>query len=346
MISISKSVTTLDYDKDGDLDIIVGSRIAAQKYPVHSESVIYQNNNGKFKNVASLIAPELRDFGIINKVIATDFNNDGWVDFIAVGEWTHIGMFQNKNGSFKDVSKEYGVDNEKGWWFSITETDINKDGLKDYVVGNIGDNIKFKVSKDKPLRVYGEDFDSNGTHDIVLSNKYKGIFVPVRGKECSTQQMPFISEKFPTYNEFANSTLEDIYGDKIHTAYQREANQFKSMALLNNGNGSFNKIELPNIVQTIPVLSIDKLDYNNDGYEDLVVAGNIYDTEVETPRLDNPYALILQSNKKNGYIPILPKNSGLYINGDVKSVISIKKEQETILVFGENNGPAEIFKMN
>ena len=344
--SISKSITAIDYDKDGDLDLIVGSRIAAQKYPIHSESIIYQNNNGKFKNVASLIAPELRDFGIINKVITTDFNNDGWMDFIAIGEWTHIGMFQNTNGSFKDVSKEYGVDNEKGWWFFITETDINKDGLKDYVVGNIGNNIKFKVSKDKPLRVYGEDFDDNGTHDIVLSYKYKGLFVPVRGKECSTQQMPFISEKFPTYSEFANSTLEDIYGDKIHTAYQREANQFKTIALLNDGNGSFNKIELPNIVQTMPVLSIDKLDYNKDGYEDLVIAGNIYDTEVETPRLDNPFALILQSNKKDGYIPILPKDSGLYVNGDVKSVVSLKKGQDSILVFGENNGSAEIFKMN
>ncbi len=344
--SSAKSVATIDYDKDGDLDIIVGNRIVAQKYPIHTESIIYQNNNGKFKNVASLIAPELRDFGIVNKVISTDFNNDGWQDFITVGEWTHVGMFQNNNGTFTEVSKKYGLDTEKGWWLSIIETDLNKDGHKDYVVGNIGENIKFDISKDKPLRVYGEDFDNNGTHDIVLSNKYKGMFVPVRGKECSTQQMPFISEKFPTYNEFANSTLEDIYGDKIHTAYQREVNQFKSIVLLNDGKGGFNKIELPNIVQTIPALSIDILDYNNDGYDDLIIAGNIFDTEVETPRLDNPYALILQSNQKDGYIPILPKDSGLYTNGDVKSVISIEKENKTILIFGENNGPVEIFSTN
>ncbi len=344
--SSGKSVTSIDYDNDGDLDIIVGNRIIPQKYPMHSESIIYQNIDGKFKNVASLIAPELRDFGMINKVITTDFNNDGWQDFIAVGEWTHIGMFQNNNGNFKDVSKDYGVDNQKGWWFSIIETDLNKDGFKDYVVGNVGENIKFKVSEDQPLRVYGDDFDDNGTHDIVLSSKYKGKFVPVRGKECSTQQMPFISEKFPTYNEFANSTLEDIYGDKIHTAYQREANQFKSLVLLNNGNGSFNTIELPNIVQTLPVLSMDILDYNKDGYEDLVLAGNIYDTEVETPRLDNPFALILQSNQKDGYTPILPKDSGLYISGDVKSVASLQQGKESLLIFGENNRPVEIFKMN
>ena len=344
--SSGKSVSPIDYDNDGDLDLIVGNRIVPQKYPVHAESIIYQNNNGKFKSVASLIAPELRDFGIVNKVITTDFNNDGWQDFMVVGEWTHIGMFQNNNGTFKDVSEEYGVDNQKGWWYSIIETDLNKDGFKDYVVGNVGENSKYKGTPAKPLRIYGEDFDDNGTHDIVLSYKYKGLYVPFRGKECSTQQMPFISEKFPTYNEFANSTLEDIYGDKIHTAYQREANQFKSLVLLNDGNGSFSRIELPKIVQSLPVLSMDILDYNEDGYEDLVIAGNIYDTEVETPRLDNPYALILQSNQKDGYIPILPKDSGLYISGDVKSVASFRHQNDAFLIFGENNRPVEIFKMN
>ena len=72
--------------------------------------------------------------------------------------------------------------NEKGWWFSVTETDINKDGLKDYVVGNVGLNIKFKASEEKPFKVYATDFDENGTNDIVLSKKYKGTYVPVRGQ--------------------------------------------------------------------------------------------------------------------------------------------------------------------
>ena len=44
-----------------------------------------------YRDVTGDIAPELLDFGIINKVIQTDFNNDGWQDFIAVGEWTPIG---------------------------------------------------------------------------------------------------------------------------------------------------------------------------------------------------------------------------------------------------------------
>ena len=90
-----KTVSGLDYDKDGDTDLIIGNRIIPQNYPNTAPSFILQNEGGQLVDVTANIAPELSNFGIINKIIATDFNNDGWQDFIAVGEWTGIGMFQN-----------------------------------------------------------------------------------------------------------------------------------------------------------------------------------------------------------------------------------------------------------
>jgi len=343
-----KTVAKIDFDKDGDLDLIVGNRIKQQKYPINQPSLIFENSNGTFKNVTEKVAPDFSDFGIVNKVISTDFNNDGWEDFIAVGEWTGIGIFKNENGVFKNISDKSNLDNEKGWWFSVTETDVNNDGNKDYLIGNIGLNIKFKVSKEKPIRIYADDFDSNGTLDVVLSDKYHGEYVPVRGKECSTQQMPFISKKIPTYNEFAHSSLEDIYGDKIYTAYQREANQFKSILLLNDGLGKFKKVELPTVAQTMPIINCDTYDFNNDGYQDIIIVGNIYNTEVETPRLDNPYALVLISNKKDNYSVLMPNKTGLYYNGNAKSVKIIKqvKLKKTFAIIGLNNDKVQVFEIN
>jgi len=340
-----KTVAKIDYDKDGDFDIIVGNRIKPQKYPLHEPSLIYENVNGNFTNVTTTVAPDFEDFGIINKVIATDFNNDGWEDFIAVGEWTHVGLFLNENGVFKDISNKSKLDNEKGWWFSITETDINNDGNKDYLIGNVGKNIKFKVSPEKPLRIYAADFDSNGTHDVVLSYKYHGVFVPARGKECSTQQMPFIAKKIPTYNEFANSNLEDIYGQAINSAYHREVNQFKTILLINNGKGVFKKVELPVMAQTIPILDGDTSDFNNDGFKDIIVVGNIFNTEVETPRLDNPFGLVLISNGKDNYDIIEPSKTGFYLSGNAKSVKIIERDDDSkLIVVGNNNGKIETFK--
>jgi hypothetical protein len=343
-----KSVSKIDFDKDGDYDLIVGNRIIPQKYPLHEPSLIYENVNGTFKNVTANVAPDFEDFGIVNKVIATDINNDGWEDFIAVGEWTHIGVFINEKGVFKDISSKSNLDKEKGWWYSVTETDINNDGNKDYLIGNIGLNIKFKVSTDNPLRVYAEDFDLNGTLDVVLSYKYDGNFVPARGKECSTQQMPFLSKKITTYHQFANSTIEDLYGEKIYTAYQREANQFKSILLLNEGDGKFKIIELPNMAQTLPILDGDTYDFNHDGFEDIIVVGNIYNTEPETPRLDNAYGLVLISNKKDGYTVLGPDKTGLYIDGNAKSIKVIEHTslKKIFAVVATNNGEAEIFELN
>ncbi len=340
-----KSVSKIDYDKDGDDDLIIGNRIVPQKYPLYEPSIIYENINGEFKNVTYKIAPEFENFGIVNKVVTTDINNDGWEDFICVGEWTNIGIFLNDKGKFKNIADKSNLSDKYGWWFDINETDVNNDGYKDYIIGNIGTNTKYKTNRSKPLKVFADDFDSNGTHDLVLSYEYKNEYVPLRGKECSTQQMPFISEKIPTFDEFATSSIEDIYGETVTTAYQRKVTEFSSIILVNNGNMTFESNKLPELAQTIPILSSEKYDINNDGYEDIIVGGNIYNTEVETPRLDNQFAIVLLSNKIDNYTAIGPERSGLYTNGNTKSIKLIKKKKP-ILIIANNNGNSEIFELN
>lgn len=342
-----KSVTKIDFDQDGDTDLIVGNRIKAQRYPLYEPSLIYENVNGTLQNVTARVAPDFEDFGIVNKVINTDINNDGWEDFIAVGEWTGIGVFLNEQGIFRDISEQSGLDSEKGWWFSIIESDVNNDGNKDYFVGNIGLNLKFKPSPESPLRVYADDFDLNGTLDVVLSYQHDGRYVPARGKEASTQQMPMLAKKVTTFDQFAHSSVEDLYGESIHVAYQRDVNQFKSLLLLNEGQGNFRKIELPSRAQSIPVLDGESFDVNGDGFEDLILVGNMYNTEPDTPRFDNPFGLLLLSNKKDGYKVIGPETTGFYLNGNVKSIRLIQHEglKKTYAIIGVNDGPAEVYSL-
>ncbi len=342
-----KSVAVIDFDKDGNLDLLIGNRIKPQHYPVAASSYLLRNNNGVFKNVTDEVTPDLTNFGIINKIIATDFNNDGWQDIIAVGEWTSIGIFENKEGKFNNIAAKSDLNNEKGWWFTVAETDVNNDGLKDYIIGNVGVNIKHKASYAKPFKVYASDFDANGTFDIVLSNTYKGKEVPSRGRECSSQQMPFIAQKFGTYNEFAHATLEDIFGDKLKDAYKKEATQFKSIVLLNSGNGMFTKTELPNLAQTAPLMNIEFEDINNDGKQDAIIVGNIYNTEVETPRLDMGTGIVLL-NTGSKYKALNYNKSGLYIEGNVKSIIKINHKglNKTLYIAGINNEGVKIVEQN
>jgi len=157
--------------------------------------------------------------------------------------------------------------------------------------------------------------------------------------------MPFIGEKIPTFDEFATASIEDIYGEVITSAYTRKVTEFSSLLLLNNGDLTFRVNKLPELAQTIPILSSDKYDINQDGYEDIIIGGNIYNTEVETPRLDNQFALVLLSNKKDNYIAIGPEKTGLYTNGNTKS-LKIVKGEKPILIIANNNGDSEVFQIN
>ena len=195
----SSKILKFDFDGDGDKDILIGNRIKPQSYPIHAGSQIYENTTDGLVNVTKEKAPALSQIGIVNDVVAADIDSDGDPDLIAVGDWSSINIFINENGAFT-LSEELSLD-LVGWWNKIQVTDIDNDGDPDFVIGNLGLNSKYKASKEKPLKIFAEDFDQNGSLDIVLSKKYRDEYVPFRGKECSSQQMPFVSEKFPTQNK-------------------------------------------------------------------------------------------------------------------------------------------------
>ena len=339
------AVEVIDFDLDGDHDLLVSNRIYPQNYPKSPPNLIFENREGELYEVSEKVAPAFAEFGMVNDLVSCDFNADGKMDFIAVGEWTGIGLFENKGGFFEEVSAKSSLDDEKGWWFSIQEIDVNKDGLKDYVLGNVGKNIKFKASKENRFKVFANDFDDNGTLDVVLSSKYNGEYVPARGRECSSQQMPFITDKFKTYNEFANATLTDVYGEKLETSVALEASEFHSVVLINKGNSLFEKQALPEKAQYFPILDAAVLDVNKDGFEDLVAVGNIYDTEVETPRLDCGTGLVLLSDQKGGFKPLEWSESGLYIDQDIKSMIKLNLGGKEHLLMGINNGSTRSVKL-
>lgn len=332
-----KSVDVIDYDKDGDLDILVGNRIIPQNYPNFSSSTLWENKNGQLYDVTTETAPDLVNFGMVNQLISTDFNSDGWADIVVVGEWSGIGFLKNENGSFSQL-KNQSLIQDKGWWFTVQETDVNNDGQPDYLLGNVGLNIKFKATEKKPFKVFANDFDGNGTPDIVLSKQYNGEYVPVRGRECSSQQMPFIQQKFETYSEFANAKLVDIYGEKLNSSYEGEVTEFQSILLLNKGGGVFEKKFLPTEAQLFPTLKVIFKDLNGDGFEDAIVAGNIYETEVETPRLDAFSGLVLLSNGKDGYNALSQAKSGLLLDGNIKDISWVETAKKSLIVAAQNNG--------
>lgn len=336
-----------DFNQDGGQDLFVGGQGVPGQYPYASRSYLLQNLGGKFADVTPANAPALETPGIVKDFIWTNLNNDKFPDLVVVGEWMPISFFINEQGSFKNVTEQYGTADLKGWWYSIEAMDVDNDGDEDYVVGNIGTNTKFHASKKKPFIVYADDFDGNGTNDVVLTKEYKGELVPSRGRQCSSEQMPFIEDKFPTYAEFANAGIDDILGeDKIKNALELKATEFHSLVLINDGNGKFSHKYLPNEAQIAPINGIISLDINKDGNLDLIVAGNNYDTEVETPRYDASNGLVLMGKGDGTFEPQSIQESGFYAPGNVKDIKLLNlADKSKLLLVTNNNGPMEAFKI-
>jgi hypothetical protein len=344
----SQTVEASDIDGDGDLDLFVGTRLIANKYTYPATSYILINENGIFKKAPKETAVSLQNIGMVTDAVFSDIDNDGDEDLLIVGEWMEIKVLENKSGIFTDNSQKFGIkDDSRGIWWSITKNDLDNDGDDDYILGNLGKNNKFKATKEHPFKVYANDFDGNGTNDVVLAKYYKDGYVPMRGKECTTQQMPYVGEKFKDFHSFASSKLIDILPEKtVEGALVYEISNFESILLINN-NGKLTAQKLPIQAQISPIKNSFVDDFNNDGFKDILLVGNHYGVEVETVRYDAGYGSILLGDGKNKFKFLPPTSSGFYIPSDSRAISSIKTiNNSKMYLVTNNNDSIALFKNN
>ena len=340
-----QTITVSDIDSDGDLDIFIGGRIIPDKYPYSPNSHLLLNENGSFVDITSINAPDLEQIGMVTDAIFIDYDQDGDDDLIVVGEWTPIQFLENENGTFKKITIP-GLENSVGLWFSIAANDIDMDGDLDLFAGNLGSNSKYQVGDGKSFHIYCDDFDNSGTFDIVLSNSYKNELVPIRGRECSSQQMPFITDKFQSFQSFAEANLTEIYGqEKLDNALHYEVDLLESVFIENLGNGKFEIKKLPVEAQLSPILDFEFYDIDKDGTNEILCVGNMYNTEIRTSRLDASYGCVMKYEEDK--FSIIPsKLSGFSSKGDARDIciINTGKNRQMVLV-ANNNEPLNIFEI-
>ena len=342
-ISSGSCVVPFDFDGDGDLDLFRGGQVVAGVYPKSPRSYLFVNEEGKLVDKTREISPALAEVGMINSAVWVDLNGDKSGELIIVGEWTPIKIFEYRQGKLEDASADYGVDKTEGWWHKVVADDLDGDGDQDLIVGSIGENYKFKANSEKPFQVFAKDFDGNGTNDIFLARYYKNdLLVPIRGKECTSQQMPGIAQKFPTYLSFAQSDLPTILGKDIENAMHYKAHTFSS-AIAVNQNGRLVFKSLPVEAQLSAVTGIIVDDFDKDGKRDILLAGNKFDVEVETTPADASPGLFMKGTGDLNFKPLKHFESGFFVPYNVKDIQLIKVKDERAVIVGINNEGIRIF---
>jgi hypothetical protein len=244
---------------------------------------------------------------------------------------------------------ESGLQDETGWWNCITPGDFDNDGDLDFIAGNVGLNHNFQASHEWPFEVYAGDVDNNGVLDIIMAYYNEGILYPWYGFMRSHAQVPVLKYKYNSYKEFGEATLADVYGENIlKGCLNYKARNFASCFFENLGNGKFKASPLPNEAQVAPVNSIIIRDIDGDGIFDLIAAGNNYGTESEITMLDGGMGLYLKGDGRGGFKPFPARETGLYLEGDVKqvSMIHLGSERHPAILAAKNNQPVQIVALD
>lgn len=338
-------VAANDFDHDGDMDLFVGGRIIPGKYPTPASGFLLQNNDGYFQDITKKLCPEMNTLGLVTDAVWMDLDKDGNSELIVSAEWSPIRVFKNYGNRFEEISDKAGTSGNSGWWYSLTVADLDNDGDEDLLAGNLGLNTKYQGTIDRPFEVYHYDFDDNGHGDIVLAYPQDGDVFPVRGRSCSSEQIPMLKKKFPTYEEFGSATLQTVYGNALDSALHYQANWMSSSVLMNQGDGTLKFKSLPIQAQLSSINGIVVLDVNSDAAKDVVVAGNMYHAETETCRHDASIGLLLMGDGNGGLEPADYAFSGLEILGDTKGIQKIELNGGLALIAARNAQAPLVIKL-
>lgn len=344
-------VRAADIDGDGDLDLFVGGRVVAGDYPMPSESYILRNDGGKFVNVTKDVAPELQYAGMITDGLWTDYNNDGKIDLIIVGEFMPPTVFRNTRSTLVRDSHT-GLENFSGWWNSIAGGDFDKDGDTDYIAGNLGQNNYYNLSEKHPLRVYAKDFDTNGSTDAILSCYFKSENgemeeYPVHFWDELYSQSPKFRNQFSSYKQYGSTTMQELLKPYDTTGLLLlEATYPFTSYIENQGNGIFALKPLPKLVQVAPINGIVVLDVNNDGNLDAMMTGNDYGNEVFSGRYDACTGIVLLGDGQGNFEQVPSLASGFLVDGDAKALAKIKGVAGELIIATQNADSLRIFKFN
>ena len=117
----------------------------------------------------------------------------------------------------------------------------------------------------------------------------------------------------------------------------KSVNYTSSCVAYNNGKGHFTVKKLPMAMQLSSVNAILVIDINNDGYKDIIAAGNFFDLLPQFCRVDASYGHVLINDKKGNFVEMPAAKTGISLSGQIRDIISFTYKNEPNLLFLENN---------
>ncbi|MEZ4925784.1 MAG: VCBS repeat-containing protein [Saprospiraceae bacterium] len=329
-----------DLDKDGDLDLFVGSRSVPGNYGIPPKQFLYENNGkGGFVDITKKAGDAIKLLGMVTDATMADVTDAPGEELVVVGEWMSPQIFQIDNGQLKKVASN--LDEYPGWYNAVESTDLDGDGNQDLVLGNRGENFYFEGSPEAPVKIWIWDFDNNGTVEKIMTRQIDGRDMPILMKKELTGQLPMLKKANLTHEQYAHKSIQDLFpAELLQKAMMRKATFFESAIAFNKGEGQFSMQPLPAEVQFSCVCAIWCGDLNADGKTDLLLAGNDDGFIPQFSKLDASFGHTLLNLGNGQFNRLENRLSGFTVKGNTKVLLNTRiAGKDHILALINNKSP-------
>ena len=342
----TSTISSDDIDNDGDKDLFVGTRLNPGSYGTQTKNFILINNGkGIFSDATSQYLGNDKIMKMVTDSEFIDIDNDGKNELVVVGEWMPILVFKNLNNKFLNISDSLGLSKTNGLYNEVHCLDINNDGFNDIIIGNYGLNSMFKASVDKPLTLYVNDFDKNGRTEQILGMYYEDNLYPIVQLKDLWMQLPYLKKEYLKFENYKNKKMNELL-DKSAMKNTKilEVYNLASLILQNESGIKFQIDTLPFMAQISPIYSILSDDLNNDGYNDIILGGNLSEIKPEFGPSKASYSSLFIGNKDSKFEYITSNKSGIFIDGDLRDLVKMKINKKDSYIFALNNSKIKILE--
>lgn len=332
-----------DFDQDGDTDLFVAGRSIPYNYGEAPRSYIFINDGkGHFTDETAQLNAEIAHIGMVTGAAWTPPAKGRPGQLVMAGEWMCPKIFEYNNGRFEAIKTN--LDSLFGCWRAVYSCDLDGDGDQDLILGNIGENFYLHPDRNRPVKLWINDFDKNGSVDKLFSRTIGGRDVPVFLKREITDQLASLKKQNLRYSEFAKRSIQELFpANLIKSSTVKTINYCSSIIAFNEGEGHYAVQRLPDAVQWSSVNAVACTDLNNDGLPDIVMGGNEEDLLPQFGRLDGNQGIVLMNDGHQQFTLIPPVETGLHFRGEMRDIKRIRIGKRECFLFLQNNQYPEIF---